>query len=108
MVMRKRWQVAAIVVGVLVTAVLAGAAARGAVQVRWEYGVFRGEGVWSWYGPTGWVDRVNSQDFARTMGAAYSTKGEALEANVLNALGEQGWELVTASERNKYVLRRPR
>jgi hypothetical protein len=109
MVMRNRWLVAgAIVLGMVVTAVYAGAAARGSVVVRWEYGVFRGEGTWSWYGPQGEVDRVSSQDFAKTMGAGYSTDDAALEANVLNALGEQGWELVTASERNKYILRRPR
>ena len=42
------------------------------------------------------------------MGAAYSTKGAALEANVLNTLGGQGWELVAAMDKNKYLLKRQR
>jgi hypothetical protein len=50
----------------------------------------------------------NGSEFARQMGAAYSAKAEAFEANVLNSLGEQGWELVTAPEKSKYILRRPK
>jgi len=109
--MKYKWLV---VVGIMVAIVAvlaagaAGNAGRGQQSVRWEYGVFRADPVWSWYGPSGWVDQVNSQDFARAMGAAYSTKVAATEANVLNSLGEQGWELVAVTERSKYILRRPK
>ena len=109
--MRCKWLVVA-GIAIAIAAVLAAGAAsnagRGQGATRWEYGVFRGDPVWSWYGPSGWVDQVNSQDFARAMGAAYSTKEAATEANVLNSLGEQGWEIVAVAERSKYILRRPK
>jgi hypothetical protein len=75
---------------------------------RWEYGIFRGEGVWTWYGPSEAVDNADAREFASAMKAAYSQKGTELEANVLNALAARGWEVVAAPEKNKYLLRRPR
>lgn len=96
-----------VIVAVLAAAV-AGNAGRGQGGARWEYSVFRGDPVWNWYGPSGSVDVSSGSEFARLMGTAYSTKAEAFEANVLNSLGEQGWELVTAPEKNKYILRRPK
>jgi len=109
--MRYRWLVivgiVVAMVGVLVAG-MAGNAERGQGPVRWQYGIFRGDPVWNWYGPSGSVDVSSGSEFARLMGTAYSTKAEAFEANVLNSLGEQGWELVTAPEKNKYVLRRPK
>jgi hypothetical protein len=107
--MKSTWLiVVGIVALVLVALAAAGNTGRGQGPVRWEYGVFRGDPVWSWYGPSGWVDQVNSQDFARAMGTAWSTKVAATEANVLNSLGEQGWEVVAVAERSKYILRRPK
>jgi hypothetical protein len=106
--MRYRWLIVVGIVGTIVAVLAAGNAGRGQGSARWEYGVFRGDPVWSWYGPSGPVAVGSGSEFARLMGAAYSTKAEAFEANVLNSLGEQGWELVTAPEKSKYVLRRPK
>jgi hypothetical protein len=94
------------VVGVVVWAGVGEGTSSGSQQ--WEYGVFVGGPIWNWYGPSGSVDHANAQDFARAMGAAYSTQATAFEASVLNALGARGWELVTVAERSKYILRRPR
>ena len=107
--MRYRWFiVVGNAVGVFVAAVVAGNPGRGEGGARWEYGVIRGDPVWKWYGPSGSVDVGSGSEFARLMGAAYSAKAETFEANVLNSLGEQGWELVTAPEKSKYVFRRPK
>jgi hypothetical protein len=109
---RKYWVVAGIVISLLAAVVLAqvGASGSGAGRggPRWDYGIFRGEGTWTWYAPGAAMDNADAGDFATKMGAAYSQKGTELEANIINSLAAQGWELVAAPEENKYVLRRPR
>jgi hypothetical protein len=105
----KRLIAVGVVLAVLAVVVWAGTAGgTGSASRQWEYGVFVGEPAWSWYGPTAEVSHGSPQEFARAMNAAYSTEGAAFETSVLNALGAQGWELVTAPERSKYVFRRPR
>jgi hypothetical protein len=101
--------IAGIVLAVVAAVVVlgqGGGAGQGGRQ--WEYGVFLGEPLWDWYSATATVENVSGPDFARAMGTAYSTRGAGLEANVLNALGSQGWELVTVADKSKYVLRRPK
>jgi hypothetical protein len=99
--------IAGIVLAIVAAVVLGQAGGTGqATPKQWEYGVFLGEPLWSWYTPGATVDHLSSGDFARKMGTAESSQGPALEANVLNALGAQGWELVTVAERSKYILRR--
>ena len=97
-----------IVVAVLAAVVLAGVSESGRGTGRWQYGIFRGEGVWTWYGPSEAVDNVDRQEFADKIGTKYSQQETELEANVLNSLAARGWEMVATPEKNKYVLRRPR
>lgn len=109
MVMMRRYLViVGIAVTVLGVVVLAGVSGSGRGPARWEYGIFRGEGVWTWYGPGEAVDNGDARDFANRIGAAYSQRGDQLEANVLNGLAARGWEVVATPEQNKYVLRRPK
>jgi hypothetical protein len=109
---RKYWVVAGIVIGLLAAMVLAQASTSGSAAgrggPRWDYGIFRGEGTWTWYAPEAAVDNADAGDFAAKMHAAYSQKGTELEMNIINSLAAQGWELVAAPEGNKYVLRRLR
>ncbi len=100
--------VVGIVVVVLVAAVWAGVSGVGQGPGRWEYGIFQGEGVWSWYALNTSVDNGDAGDFANRMHARYAQRGTELEANVLNSLAAQGWEVIATPEKNKYVLRRPR
>jgi len=107
--MIRRYGVAlGIVVGILAAAVWAGVSGSGRGPARWEYGIFRGEGAWSWYGPGEAMDSGDAGDFASKMGAAYAQRGDQLEANVLNGLAARGWEVVATPDQNKYVLRRPK
>ena len=106
--MRRYLLAVGIVVGMLAAVVWAGVSAAGRGQGRWEYGIFRGEGVWTWYAPGVAVDDADAGEFTSQMHAAYSQKGTELETNVLNSLAAQGWEPVATPEKNKYVLRRPR
>jgi len=109
MVMTRRYLlIVGVVVGVLAAVVWAGVSGIGQGRARWEYGIFRGEGVWTWYAPGVAVDNADAGDFASQIHAAYSQRGTELEMNVLNSLAAQGWEPVAAPEKNKYVLRRPR
>ena len=109
MVMMRRYLLSAgIVAGILVAVVWAGVSGSGRDGVRWEYGIFRGEGVWTWYAPGVALDNADAGEFASQIHAAYSQKGTELETHVLNSLAAQGWELVAAPEKNKYVLRRMR
>jgi len=109
MVMMRRYLLAVgIVVAVLVVVVLAGVSGVGRGPARWEYGIFRGEGVWTWYGLDETVDNADRQEFADKMQAKYSQRDAELEVNVLNSLAARGWEIVAAPEKNKYMLRRPR
>lgn len=106
-VMTRRYGVVVgIVVAVLAAVVLAGVSGVGQGPVRWEYGILRGEGAWSWYAPGEAMDSGDAGDFANKMGAAYSQRGDQLEANVLNALAARGWDVFLTSGPNKYVLRR--
>jgi hypothetical protein len=109
-IMRCRYLVVAgIAIAVLAAVVLAaGGAGQNQGTARWEYGIFQGEGVWTWYGLREAVDNVDAGEFAGRMHAQYAQRGTQLEANVLNSLAERGWEVVAAPEKNKYVLRRPR
>jgi len=100
--------IVAIVVAVLAAVVWAGVKEPGRGAARWEYGIFRGEGVWTWYGLGEAVDNADRQEFAGKIGAKYSQQDTELEANVLNSLAARGWEIVATPEKNKYVLRRPR
>lgn len=105
---RRYWVVVGIVVAVLAAVVLAGVSGVGQGTARWEYGIFRGEGVWTWYALDTAVDNVDAGEFAGKMHARYAQRGTELEANVLNSLAAQGWEVVAAPEGNKYLLRRPK
>ena len=105
---RRYLVIAGLVVGVLAVVVLAQVSGTGRAGPRWEYGILRGEGVWTWYAPGVAVDNADAGEFASQMHAAYSQKGTELEMNVLNSLAAQGWEPVAAPEKNKYVLRRVR
>ena len=113
---RRYGVVVGIVVAVLAAVVWAaagGVSGAGGNEVRrgaarWEYGIFSGEGVWTWYALDTAVDNADAGEFAGRMHARYAQRGTELEANVLNSLAAQGWELVAAPEKNKYVLRRPR
>ncbi|MBN1508073.1 MAG: hypothetical protein JW955_14575 [Sedimentisphaerales bacterium] len=104
--MRRYLGIVGIVVGVLAVIALAGASGAGPEGGLWEYGIFRGEGVWTWYGSREAVDNADAGQFASAIQATYSQKGTELEANVLNALAARGWEVVATPEKNKYVLRR--
>ncbi len=106
--MRTYGVVAGIVVTVLAAVVLAGVSGVGQGPGRWEYGILRGEGVWTWYAPDTAVDNADAGEFASRMGARYAQRGTEMEANVLNSLAARGWEVVATPEQNKYVLRRPR
>jgi hypothetical protein len=109
MVMTRRYLLTVgVVAGMLAAAVWAGVSGIGQGGARWEYGIFRGEGVWTWYGLDEAVDNADRQEFADKIQAKYSQRDAELEVNVLNSLATQGWELVAAPEKNKYVLRRPR
>ena len=105
---RRYLVIAGVVLTILAAVVLAGVGPSRQGTGRWEYGIFRGEGVWTWYAPGVAMDNADAAEFASQIHAAYSQKGTELEANVLNSLAAQGWELVAAPEKNKYVLRRPR
>lgn len=105
--MIRRYGVAlGIVVGILAAVVWAGVSGSSRGAARWEYGVLRGEGAWSWYAPGEAIDSGDAGDFAGKIGAAYAQRGDQLEANVLNALAARGWEVCVASGPNKYVLQR--
>lgn len=98
--------VVGIAVATLAAVVWAGVSGAERGGGRWEYGVFRGEGAWTWYAPNVTVDNTDAGEFASQMHAAYSQRGTELEMNVLNSLAAQGWEVVAAPAQNKYVLRR--
>jgi len=105
---RRYWLIVGIMVGLLAAAVWAGVSGAGRGPARWEYGIFQGEGVWTWYALGEAVDNVDRQEFAGKMEAKYAQRDVELEANVLNSLAARGWELISGPEGNKYVLRRPR
>jgi hypothetical protein len=65
---------------------------------KWEYGELLDHqgGVVSWASPSGKVAGVGWKDLLKKL-VGREGEGEALA--VLNALGEQGWELVAISER---------
>jgi hypothetical protein len=104
--MRRYLGIVGIVVGVLVAIMVAGVSGTGPEGGRWEYGIFQGEGVWTWYALNEKVDNVDAGEFASAIKAAYAQRGTELEANVLNSLAARGWEVVATPEKNKYVLRR--
>ncbi|RPJ28956.1 MAG: hypothetical protein EHM35_13490, partial [Planctomycetaceae bacterium] len=104
---RRYLAIVGIVVAVLAAVVLAGVSGAERSPARWQYGIFRGEGVWTWYGFGEAVDNADRQEFANKIGTKYSQQDTELEANVLNSLAGRGWELVATPEKNKYVLRRP-
>jgi len=94
-------------------------------QTRWEYGVYRGhvyrdgEYLWSWQDATGRFYRTHMRQFLVEMGlndsavdAVADSEADTLELDLLNALGEKGWELFwTRQEKDGswfFLFKRPK
>ena len=92
---------------------------------RWEYGVYRGrvyrngEYLWSWQDAKGRFYRSHLRQFLTEMGldqkavdAAPDSEADTLELDLLNALGEKGWELFwTRQEKDGswfFLFKRPK
>jgi hypothetical protein len=74
---------------------------------RWEYGILRMDGP-TWRERSRIVEQKSEFDFAAALNAPYSNRSDVFETNLLNALGDQGWELVSVPRGGSYVFKRPR
>jgi hypothetical protein len=54
------------------------------------------------------VEQKSEPDFAAALNAPYSNRSDVFETNLLNALGDQGWELVSVPEGGSYIFKKLR
>jgi hypothetical protein len=104
--------VVGLLLGILGVAGVAGVAGRDASPrpesaARWDYGILRVD-ILSWRERGRIVEQRSGPDFATALGAPYSNQSDVFEIHLLNALGDQGWELVSVSRDRMYVFKRPR
>jgi hypothetical protein len=83
------------------------AAPASANTTQWDYGILRMD-MLTWCERGRIVEQKPPADFAEALGTPYSRDAKIFEINVLNGLGDQGWELVTMPKGAIYVFKRPR
>jgi hypothetical protein len=83
------------------------AAPASANTTQWDYGILRMD-MLTWCERGRIVEQKPPADFAEALGIPYSRDANIFEINVLNGLGDQGWELVTMPKGAIYVFKRPR
>lgn len=70
-----------------------------------EYGILRTSGgMFSWYGPAGFVRNQTPSEFADIMRVPRAGDHAALEVNLLNGLEQQGWELTFVPQAGMYIF----
>ena len=74
---------------------------------RWEYGILRMD-ILTWRERGRIVEQKDGPNFAAALNAPYSILSDVFEMNLLNAVGDQGWELVSVPKGGFYVFKRPR
>lgn len=101
--------IAVVLLGVLMAAAMAGrdASPRPESAARWDYGILRVDFL-SWRERDRIVEQKSGPDFAAALRVPYSNQSNVFEINLLNGLGDQGWELVSMSRDRVYVFKRPR
>ncbi len=118
------WVAGGVVLGVLVTVVLAGVrSAPSSRYVSWEYGIYvtgigeDGQKRVSWFDTKGYTYNYSPYEFCRQMNIpASNTKVDEMaltpvyELTVFNFLGEQGWDLVSLPQKESrsttYIFKR--
>lgn len=101
--------VAVLLLAALIVAGVAGrdASLRPENAARWDYGILRVD-TRTWRERDRIVEQKSGPDFAGALRVPYSNQSDVFEINLLNGLGDQGWELVSASRGGTYVFKRLR
>jgi hypothetical protein len=81
--------------------------ARSGNEVQWDYGILRTDTL-TWRQRGRIIEQMTGPDFAAAMNTPYSNDSDVFEINLLNCLGDRGWELVDVPRGSLYVFKRAR